>query len=395
MNATRHKRRAREPERLGLERLEDRLPLTGSTGVLDPQLSLTISTDTGPMIGAGDPLQLAPVPLNSPSVSTLDLPPTDGPALSFPGAPSTDGPDPIHLPTPTDGPSTPLPDPSPSPGPTPIPIPIPTPDPAPTPDPTPAPTPDPTPIPTPTPAPPPVPSDPVLPGDPGGAPTEFKGVTSTVPSDGAVVAAATIDMVVAGFDLPVDPKTVSGRNFAIERLGPGGRDETLYGPDRPPSQRLSADGRRLTLTLDRPLGPGQYRFVLLGDAPLRSASGLVLVGDGSDRTLATFTVAAPAVETPTTPESPNPSTGQQDRPAPVPSPPAKPIRLRLRLRLRLRPRPRRSSDRHSATRSRWARSDRRRSRSTAGLPRILRARRRGSTGSTCRAMRVPGGSAWR
>ncbi len=138
------------------------------------------------------------------------------------------------------------------------------------------------------------------------APTEATldlAIAATEPADGSRPEAATEGIAVV-FDRPLDPVGVGQGTINLERIGADGQGEYVYEPGSL-AEELDASGTRLIVRLAAPLGPGRYRISLAGSAFVGALDGTFLFGDGADRALAEFEVAAPV---------------EAQRPDPVPIP---------------------------------------------------------------------------
>lgn len=119
------------------------------------------------------------------------------------------------------------------------------------------------------------------------------------------------------FSVPLSNEALASSDFTLERTGRDGRVQTIFGPGRPPTLRLSGDGSVLLLIPDQPLEAGDYRLTLSGNARFVGLGGEIYDGDGTDVILSEFRVVAAAVEPPA-----------QPKPSPV-EPPVTPTGPRL------------------------------------------------------------------
>ncbi len=124
--------------------------------------------------------------------------------------------------------------------------------------------------------------------------TSVLSVVSTSPSDGAVLMQSPTDLLIT-FNQPFDPFSVNFGDIVLEQVGSDGTatplDPTLYTEPF----FLGAPTATLDVTVNQPLGPGQYRIVLSGQSNLDGLAGQPLATQGVDTTLAAFTIESPGV----------------------------------------------------------------------------------------------------
>lgn len=98
------------------------------------------------------------------------------------------------------------------------------------------------------------------------------------------------------FDAPIDPFSLGTGDVLIGRVADDGSLSPILVDGQNPQETLNDEGTVLTLDAVNPIAPGRYRLVLAGTSGLAGLDGTTAANaDGTDQTLADFTVERPGV----------------------------------------------------------------------------------------------------
>ena len=122
----------------------------------------------------------------------------------------------------------------------------------------------------------------------------YLSVDSTSPSDGARLGGPPTTVSIT-FDRPVDPNSIDFVDVGLDRVGDDGSLTPIFDPSAGVDEEFDDSGTVMTVSIDSPLAPGNYRLILAGSSSLIGLDGSTLDGDGSDRDLADFSVVNPGV----------------------------------------------------------------------------------------------------